>query len=185
MKTQKAKVNRKEVMVADLLLSMIGLCLIIISMFGVINGYGSVGWNLWLLNLGIILLLLITVVYGLVYLSKQMVYYGHEKRMLAKRIEFEKHIPVVNIPESHYVVSDLDVDELIEMRNRLIGAVAYCKEYDQYMVVVGYNGRTNWKFCYCNAVGKPTSTVVSCNKDISDFKWKTINEKGKWVRVCI
>lgn len=188
MKSQKTgrTVNSRTVMVVDLLLSMIGLSLIIISMFGVINGYGSIGWNLWLLNLGVILILLITVIYGLMYLSKQMMKYGREKHMLAKRIEFQKHISADGL-ESHYVASDedIDVEELIKIRQRLIGSVAYCREYNQYMVIVSYNGRTDWKFCYCNVTGKPTSTVVRCTKDIDDFRWENLDEKGRWVKVWL
>lgn len=58
-----------------------------------------------------------------------------------------------------------------QIRQKVVGGMAYNSIYSCYMVLVDYSHQYDWKFCFCDENGRPTSPVNRCSVDIDTFDW--------------
>lgn len=65
----------------------------------------------------------------------------------------------------------VDNENLPNTVEGLLGAVAYNPSYKSLMMVVNYHDDYDWEFVLCSKSGRPSSTPITSNHCILDYRW--------------
>jgi hypothetical protein len=151
---------------------------------------GTFGWNIFLAVLGVVMMLVGFILADPQDRGAEVIEQHIHNRRVRERREFQSRTRMdwesgMSYPNT--VIDGTKVDKYMEqyimaemdkfisnqkVRQKMAGMIAYNAVYGCYMVLVDFINVNDWKFCFCNEDGRPTSPVNRCNINLDDFEWR-------------
>lgn len=76
-----------------------------------------------------------------------------------------------SVMNSHQSFEDSEEDVLPDTEEKLIGAMAYNRDYHSWMVIVSYKNDQDWAFVLCSRTGRPKSAPIRTRRNLINYEW--------------